>query len=101
MKKLTFIIIICLACTSIQTKGDEIFKIKTSKTIDQNETWITSVGVSKSGRRVKVKYQLDFMGNVCTICGGYVWGGYNWESAFINKDDNGYYVSYFGENYYF
>jgi hypothetical protein len=73
---------------------------KVNKSVYVGEQFV-SVGQSDDGKRVKVKYEVDYAGNVCTYCSTYVWDGYSWVWVTTGKDSDGVYVNYFGKKYYF
>ena len=67
----------------------------------QQKEKIVSMGVSEDGKRIKVKYELDYSNNPCISCGIYIHDGYNWRWTYSGKDEDGYYVQYYGVKYYF
>lgn len=88
-------------CLLLGLSGCIIAPAATTHKTTLSDQWVTSVGVSDSGKRVKVKYALDYSGNVATYQGVYVWDGYGWQYASSGHDSEGYYVNYMGSQYYF
>jgi hypothetical protein len=160
MKKLTFLIILCFACTFIQAQRDpasvgaatfnssydatqsmqnygnmmiqqqqlqqlqnqqllqqlqqlkvqqELQQIQQqqntsntqSTTKEKNIEWYIATAVSEDGiQKIKVKYQLNELNEVCVECDSYILHDSKWSKNYIYKDDKGYYIFYFATKCY-
>ena len=96
MKRLFISLIICLISFTANVKTQS----RTNTIISYQNDWVVSIAQTADGsKRIKVKYQIDMFNNICSMCGAYVWNGYNWETTFIGQDQYGYYVTYYDRYY--
>ncbi len=70
-------------------------------TVQSPASWITSIAMNSSDKRIEVQYQLDNLGHISMAAGCRIMMCGMWINAYSQNSDQGYFVEYMGDRYYF